>query len=67
MLATDATFHLLMSALNVGLLANNSYMLVTAAVLQSAIGPYVMMSPTIDLLTASLMLAFVMQPEGQSA
>ena len=44
MFATLATFHLLMSALNVGLLANTEAMLVTAAVFQSAIGPYVVVA-----------------------
>jgi hypothetical protein len=38
---TDATFHLPMSALNVGWLANNWFMLLTAAVFQSAMLPYV--------------------------
>jgi hypothetical protein len=39
--ATDATFQLPMSELNVGLKANNEPMLVTAAVFQSAMLPYV--------------------------
>jgi hypothetical protein len=41
MLDTDATFHLLMSSLNVGLLANSEAMLLTAAVFQPAMSPYV--------------------------
>jgi hypothetical protein len=41
MFDTDATFHLLMSALNVGLPENKSYMLLTALVSQSAMLPYV--------------------------
>ncbi len=41
MLDTLATFHLLMSLLNVGLLPKRPVMLVTADVSQSAIGPYV--------------------------
>jgi hypothetical protein len=41
MFDTDATFHLLMSLLNVGLEEKSETMLVTAAVSQSAIGPYV--------------------------
>ena len=48
MLDTLATFHLLMSALNVGLAVsdgkNRFAMLVTAAVFQSAIGPYVVVA-----------------------
>jgi hypothetical protein len=44
MLDTLATFHLLMSALNVGLSLNKDAMLVTAAVFQSAIGPYVVVA-----------------------
>jgi hypothetical protein len=41
MLDTLATFHLLMSSLNVDAPANRPAMRVTAAVFQSAIGPYV--------------------------
>jgi hypothetical protein len=59
-LATDATFHLLMSALNVGLLANNEAMLVTAAVFHSTMLPYVVASPPIHAVTAAATLAFVM-------
>ena len=48
MVDTLATFHLLMSALNVGLAVydgkNRLAMLVTAAVFQSAIGPYVVVA-----------------------
>jgi hypothetical protein len=40
MFATLATFHLPMSALNVGLLENSEAMLVTAAVFQPAMSPY---------------------------
>jgi hypothetical protein len=39
MLDTLATFHLLMSPLNVALLLNSPAMLITADVSQSAIGP----------------------------
>ncbi len=41
MFDTDATFHLLMSSLNVGLLANSEAMLFTAAVFQPTMLPYV--------------------------
>ncbi len=41
MLDIDATFHLEMSSLNAGLLANTEARLVTAAVFQYPIGPYV--------------------------
>ncbi len=41
---TLATFHLLMSPLNVLKPLNRSAMLVTAAVFQSAIGPYVVVA-----------------------
>ncbi len=41
MLETLATFHLPMSALNVGFALNRFAMLVTAAVFQSAMLPYV--------------------------
>ncbi len=41
MLDTLATFHLLMSSLNVDATGNRPAMRVTAAVFQSAIGPYV--------------------------
>ncbi len=41
---TEATFHLLMSALNVGFLANSSSMLETDLTSQSAIGPYVVVA-----------------------
>ena len=44
MLETLATFHLLMSALKVGFALNRFAMLVTAAVFQSAIGPYVVVA-----------------------
>ena len=46
MLETLATFHLLMSALKVGFALNRFAMLVTAAVFQSAIGPYVVVAVT---------------------
>jgi hypothetical protein len=59
-LATNATFHLLMSALNVGLLANSEAMLVTAAVFHSTMLPYVVASPPIHAVTAAATLAFVM-------
>jgi hypothetical protein len=63
MFATLATFHLLMSPLNVRLNWNRFVMLVTAAVFQSAIGPYVAVAVT-GLVThaaaAAAMFAFVM-------
>ena len=44
MSTTDATFHLLMSALNVGLLQNSEAMLVTLAMFQPAMLPYVVVA-----------------------
>jgi hypothetical protein len=41
---TDATFHPPMSALNVGLLANSSYMLETELTSHWSIGPYVVVA-----------------------
>jgi hypothetical protein len=60
MLETDAVFHLLMSALSVGLLANTEAILVTAAVFHSTILPYVVPSPPIHAVTAVAMLVSVM-------
>ncbi len=60
---TDATFHLLMSALNVGLTWNSAAMPVTAAVFQSAIGPYVVVAVAglvTHAVTAAPMLLLVM-------
>ena len=60
---TEATFHLLMSSLNVGLLANRSYMLLTAAVSQPAMLPYVaaaVVGLVIHAVTAVAMFAFEM-------
>jgi uncharacterized membrane protein YuzA (DUF378 family) len=63
MFDTDATFHLLMSALNVGLPENKSYMLLTALVSQSAMLPYVA-AAVVGLVTHAVaavpMFAFVM-------
>ena len=63
MFATLATFHLLMSALNVGLLANTDAKLVTAEVLHSAMSPYVVaavVGSVTHAVTAAAMLPFVM-------
>jgi hypothetical protein len=63
MFATLATFHLLMSALNVGLFVNSEAMLVTAAVFQSAMLPYVVVAVVGSVahnVTAAPMLLFVM-------
>ena len=57
---TDATFHLLMSALNVGLEEKSEAMLVTADVSQSAMLPYVVASPPLHAVTAAATLPFVM-------
>ena len=57
---TDATFHLLMSALNVGLEEKSEAMLVTADVSQSAMLPYVIASPPLHAVTAAATLPFVM-------
>ncbi len=60
MLDTDATFHLLMSSLNVGLLPKRSAMDVTAEVFHSTMLPYVVASPPIHAVTAAPMLPSVM-------
>ena len=60
---TDATFHLLMSALNVGLEEKSEAMLVTADVSQSAMWPYVVAAVVgfvTHAVTAAPMLPFVM-------
>jgi hypothetical protein len=63
MFETDATFHFETSSLNVGLLAKTDAMLVTAAVFQSPIGPYVVVAVlglVIHAVTAVPMLPSVM-------
>ncbi len=63
MFDTDATFHLLMSALNVGLLLNTDSKLVTAEVLHSAMSPYVVVAVlglVTHAVTAAPTLPFVM-------
>jgi hypothetical protein len=60
MSVTDATFHLLMSALNVGLEEKSEAMLVTADVSQSAMLPYVIASPPLHAVTAAATLEFEM-------
>jgi hypothetical protein len=60
---TDATFHLLMSALNVGLEEKSEAMLVTAAVFHSTMLPYVVDAVgrlVVHAVTAMPMLPFVM-------
>ena len=57
---TLAVFHLEMSSLNVGLLANSDAMLVTAAVFQPTMLPYVVASPPVHAVTAAATLPFVM-------
>jgi hypothetical protein len=57
---TDATFHLPMSALNVGLLAKSETMQLTALTSQSAMLPYVVASPPVHAVTAAATLAVVM-------
>ncbi len=57
---TDATFHLLMSALNVGREEKSEAMLVTADVSQSAMLPYVVASPPLHAVTAAATLPSVM-------
>ena len=63
MLLTDAMFHLLMSLLNVAWLLNSSAMLVTAAVFQPTMLPYVA-AAVVGLVTHAVaavpMFAFVM-------
>jgi hypothetical protein len=44
MLVTDATFHLETSSLNVGWLLNSEHVLLTAAVFQSPMLPYVVVA-----------------------
>ena len=64
MFATLAVFHALMSSLNVGLLANTEAMLVTAAVFQPPMLPYVVVAAlglVIHAVTAVPMLASVMR------
>ena len=61
---TLATFHLEMSALNVGVSLKTWYRLVTVAVFQSAMLPYVAVSPPIHALTLVAMLPSVMQRES---
>jgi hypothetical protein len=63
MVEIDATFHLPMSELNVGLPSNSDAMLVTAAVFQSAMLPYVaaaVVGLVTHAVTAVAMFAFVM-------
>jgi hypothetical protein len=63
MLDTLATFHLLMSSLNVDLAEKSETMLVTAAVFQYPIGPYAVaavLGLVTHAVTAVAMLAFVM-------
>ena len=60
---TDATFHFEMSLLNVGMLSNSEAMLVTAAVSQSAMLPYVLaalVGSVTQRVTAVAMMLFVM-------
>ena len=60
MFVTLATFHLLMSALNVGLEEKSEAMLVTADVFHSTMLPYVVASPPVHAVTAAATLPFVM-------
>jgi hypothetical protein len=66
MFVTDATFHLLMSLLNVLLPLKSEPRLVTVAVSQSVIGPYVAAAAVgshTHAVTATAMLAFVIGVE----
>jgi hypothetical protein len=67
MLEALATFHLLMSALKVGFALNRFAMVVTAAVFQSAMLPYVIASPPIHAVTAAAMLPSVSELSVQVA
>ena len=63
MFDTDAVFQFFMSALNVGWLLNSELMLVTAAVFQSPMFPYVVAEhagSVTEVVTAAAMLASVM-------
>ena len=69
-MATLATFHLLMSALNVGLPENTEFMLLTPYVSQSPIGPYVVVAVSglvIHKLAAATMLLSVRHVNEQLA
>ena len=64
MFDTDATFHAPMSTLNVGLLENSEAMVVTAAVFQPTMFPYVVVAVVgfaIHAVTAASMVASVMR------
>ena len=70
MFETETVFHLLMSALNVGLPANTEHMVVTPYVSQSLIGPYVVVAVAglvIHELAAATMLVFVRHVNEQLA
>ena len=57
---TEATFQLAMLSLNVGMDSNSEAMLVTAAVFQLTMLPYVVASPPVHVVTAKAMLVLLM-------
>ena len=68
MFVTDATFHLLISPLNVGAFANTEAMLVTATVFQSPMLPYAVVAVlglVTHTFTAVTMLLSVMHVSAQ--
>jgi hypothetical protein len=60
MFVTEATFQFAMLSLKVGWLLNSEAMLVTAAVFQLTMLPYVVASPPVHAVTAAAMLPLLM-------